>query len=163
MSKADTAIALSGTRERFAQAIVSGMTAADAYRKVYNVKPSTSDKSIWEAASHLKDDHKVAARIDQLLAPAVESAELSAAAHLDELKRLRDIALTNGNDAAAIRAEELRGKVAQLYVTRVETGEPGAFDKLAATAKAAGMDALLAEIAKRHALALGVTDVQVKE
>lgn len=155
----EPAIVLTGQRERFARAIAEGMSQSDAYRLAFNAKRSTM-KTINEEASRIMADRKVAARVEQLVRPAVESAELSAEAHLDELKRLRDIALTAGNQAAAIRAEELRGKVAGLYITKIETGEAGAFDSLAAMNKQRAMDAIKAVLEGR---ALEVTDVEPKQ
>lgn len=56
---------LTAKQEQFAQLIAQGKSQADAYRGAYNASKST-DKTIWERASVLCADDKVAARIKEL-------------------------------------------------------------------------------------------------
>ncbi len=66
----------------------------------------------------------ITAKINELRAPAIEKAELTVEKHLIELAELRDTAKAAGQIAAAIRAEELRGKVAGFYTDRLELYSP---------------------------------------
>ena len=56
---------LTPKQEKFCQCIIKGMSQTDAYREVYNTKNST-DKSVWECASRLMNDVKVASRLEEL-------------------------------------------------------------------------------------------------
>lgn len=92
---------LTPKQEKFAVAVAKGATGADAYRAAYDVK-RMRDKTVHEAASRLMNDSKVAARIEQLKAPALRRAELSvenvirevARVSMSDLRRLLD---DNGN------------------------------------------------------------------
>ncbi len=70
------------------------------------------------------DNSKVSTRINELKAPAIEKAELTVEKHLIELAELRDTAKAAGQITAAIRAEELRGKVAGFYTDPLELDSP---------------------------------------
>lgn len=158
-------MALTHKQEMFCQEIVSGKNMSDAYRAVYNTgnmtKPSVNAK-----AYELMQNVHITARISDIRRPALVSAALTAESHMLELKRLRDLALDAGKHSEAIRAEELRGKVAGLYITKVETGDAGAFAALDANAKVSALNALKAELDRRGREQLGmsgeVTDVEVK-
>ena len=152
---------LTKKQEEFCQAIVRGLTMSAAYREAYDTKnmaTNTVNRSAWE----LMNNQKVTARIEELRAPGIVQAGLTAEAHMLELKRLRDIALSAGKPEAAIRAEELRGKVAGLYITKIETGDPGAFQALDAQAKLSALEAIKLELDRRATLQLDVTDVEAK-
>ena len=60
----------------------------------------------------------IKARIDEFIAVGAERAEVTLEAHLRELASLRDWAKAKGQAGAAVRAEELRGRTAGLYVDR---------------------------------------------
>jgi hypothetical protein len=55
---------------------------------------------------------------------------LSIETHLGDLKRLRDLAAEAGLYTAAIKAEELRGKIGGFYVERQEVGKPNDFSHM---------------------------------
>lgn len=152
---------LTAKQEAFAQEVASGKTMSDAYRATYNAKNMTK-VSVNVRASELMRNSMVADRVKELRAPAVAAAALTAESHMAELKRLRDLALTAGKHGEAIRAEELRGKVAGLYVVRVEAGDPGAFAALDAQAKLNALEAIKLELDRRATLQLDVTDVEPK-
>lgn len=117
---------LTKKQEDFALAYVETGNASDAYRRTYAVKKMT-EKSINETASRLLKNVKVAARIAALRAPVVEKAGLTLEKHLDDLLRLRNMAVKDAKWTAAIQAEIARGKAAGLYVERTElTGKDGA-------------------------------------
>lgn len=117
---------LTKKQEDFALAYVESGNASDAYRRTYAVK-SMTEKSINETASRLLKNVKVAARIAELRAPVIEKAGLTLEKHLDDLLRLRNMAVKDAKWTAAIQAEIARGKAAGLYVERTElTGKDGA-------------------------------------
>jgi len=58
---------LTAKQEAFAQAVASGKTQSDAYRASYCASKMT-EKTVWERASVVAADNKVAARITQLKA-----------------------------------------------------------------------------------------------
>ena len=69
---------LTAKQEKFVQGIIEGMSQADAYRSAYHTK-RMADKTIWENASRLMADGKVAARIkelrDELAKPSIMTAQ----------------------------------------------------------------------------------------
>lgn len=145
----------------FAEGIVSGLKMADAYKIAYDCK-NMSAASVNRSAVGLMKNRKVVSRIEELRKPAVTAAALTAESHLAELRRLRDLALDAGKHEAAIRAEELRGKVAGLYVTRLEAGAPGSFAALSAEQKATAISAIKQLLDQRSKGADEVTDVEAK-
>ena len=56
---------LTAKQEKFVQGIIEGMSQAEAYRSAYSTK-NMSDKTIWEAASTLMRNNKVATRVKEL-------------------------------------------------------------------------------------------------
>lgn len=68
---------LTAKQENFAKGIAEGMTQADAYRSAYNTSRMT-DKSVWEKASELAKDIKVAARVKELRDMAAKSTIMNA-------------------------------------------------------------------------------------
>ena len=108
---------LTAKQEKFCQNIVSGMSQADAYRDAYNVK-TKNNKSIWELSSQLADNIKVSSRIAELRKPVAEKAQITLASHLEDLARLRDLAVKEHQIAAAISAEIARGKAAGIHIEK---------------------------------------------
>ena len=110
---------LTAKQEKFCQCITEGINQSDAYRKAYNaekMKPET----IHVRAAELMRNSKIEARIKELRAPVIAECRLTLYNHLQALEQLRDLAKDAGTFAAAIRAEELRGKVSGLYTDRIE-------------------------------------------
>jgi hypothetical protein len=153
---------LTDKQEAFCQAIAAGKNMSDAYRTAYDCKNMTK-VSVNVKASQMMARDSIGLRVKELRAPAVAAAALTAETHMAELKRLRDLALDAGKHSEAIRAEELRGKVAGLYVVRVEAGDPGAFQALDAQSKMSALEAIKLELDRRATLQLEVTDVTPKE
>lgn len=58
-------MALTAKQEKFCNCIADGMTQSDAYRAAYSCA-RMKDKSIWERASKLMAEAKVASRVDEL-------------------------------------------------------------------------------------------------
>lgn len=118
---------LTKKQEDFALVYVETGNASEAYRRAYDVKPGTKESTINRTAKELVDHPKIAARIAALRAPVVEKAGLTLEKHLDDLLRLRNMAVKDAKWTAAIQAEIARGKAAGLYVERTElTGKDGA-------------------------------------
>ena len=68
---------LTAKQETFANGITQGMTQSDAYRSAYNTSKMT-DKSVWEKASELANDIKVAERVRELRDMAAKSTIMTA-------------------------------------------------------------------------------------
>lgn len=54
---------LTPQQEKFAQAVASGKTYADAYRESYKVSSKTKIETVWCESSKLMSDHKVSQRV----------------------------------------------------------------------------------------------------
>lgn len=118
---------LTPKQEAFAQAVASGLTQSDAYRKAYTVKPTTKPESVNQKSSALMAEVNIRSRVMELRERGADNAVLTREAHLEELKRLKGIALQLEDIKAAINAEQLRGKVMGHYIERQEvTGKDGA-------------------------------------
>lgn len=112
-------MALTPKQEAFAQAVVGGMSQADAYRTAYSAG-KMKDSSIHVNASKLMADAKVAQRVAELREPAARAASMTLESHLADLMTLRDLAKGGGQYSAAISAEIARGKAAGVHVEKSE-------------------------------------------
>jgi len=81
-------------------------------------------------ASELLSNGKIAVRLNEVRRELKERGVLSIETHLDDLKRPRDLAAQAGLYAAAIKAEELRGKIGGFYVERQKVGKPNDFSHM---------------------------------
>ena len=108
---------LTARQEKFCQGIVSGMSQADAYRSAYSIE-NKSKKSVWEMASVLADNVKVVSRIAELRKPAIAKAMITLESHLDDLMKLRNLAVQEKQVGAAITAEIARGKAAGIHIEK---------------------------------------------
>lgn len=111
---------LTSKQERFAQEIASGKTQADAYRAAFNVHANTKPETIHKRASELMKNGVVAGRVEELRKPIIEEVGITLKIHLEDLKRLRNAAVQNGQYGAAITAEVARGKAAGIHVEKSE-------------------------------------------
>lgn len=111
---------LTPQREKFAQAVASGMNQSDAYRKAFKVRAGTKPNSINVAASQLMANHNVAIRVAELRAPAAKKATITLESHLADLQRLRNMAVKEKQFSAAITAEVARGKAAGVHIERAD-------------------------------------------
>lgn len=137
---------------------------SEAYRTAYDAK-NMSAPTVNSRAYDLMRNSQIEERISEIRRPALVAAGVTQEGHLAELMRLRDLAVSQDKISEAIRAEELRGKVGGLYVTKVETGNPGAFKELDAHSKVVAQQAVQALLEQRRRLAgpdQGVTDVEPK-
>lgn len=107
---------LTTKQEKFAQAVASGESQADAYRRAYNVRKGTKPETVWEQSSRLMADHKVAARVAELRAIAADKATLSRAWVLKMLMENAEKGQATGDLTAANKALELLGKTEELQM-----------------------------------------------
>lgn len=102
---------LTPKQEKFARLLVEGKTAADAYREAYKPNKSKKDKSIWEAASRIKNNSKVKARIKFLESKAASDSIISSQEVLENISK---IAKQESGDSkmqsVILKANELMGK-----------------------------------------------------
>lgn len=157
---------LTGKQEAFAVAVAGGSTLADAYRAAYSAG-KMANKTIWEKASHLMADGKVAARVEalkaEITAKATKKLSISKQWVLEQLIENAAIAKAaepvldgegnptgeyKANIAAANRAIELIGKELGMFVDRKEV-RTGALDDVPHDEKMSMLEALRAEIARK--------------
>ena len=117
---------LTPKQEAFAVAVASGKTQSDAYRQAFNVRPTTKDTSVNVNASKLMADANISQRVEELRKPIAEKAMITLESHIRRLKELAELAIDQGQIAAAIKAEELCGKASGVYVEKRQiTGADG--------------------------------------
>ncbi len=117
---------LTPKQEKFALAVASGKTQSDAYREAFNVRPTTKDTSVNVNASKLMADANISQRVEELRKPIAEKAMITLESHIRRLKELAELAIDQGQIAAAIKAEELCGKASGVYVEKRQiTGADG--------------------------------------
>jgi phage terminase small subunit len=110
---------LTAKQEAFCQAIVSGMSQADAYRKAYNaekMKPAT----VQESASRMMADRKIAARVEEIRAPVVAEARYDLKAAMLECEEALGLARDKQDPKAMKGLIELRARLHGLLITKVE-------------------------------------------
>ena len=104
-------------QEKFCHEIIAGKNQTEAYRAAYNIKGGAT-KTVWENASRVADNSKVSARIAELRAPAAAKVGITLESHLEDLAKLRNLAVKENQIAAAITAEIARGKAAGVHVEK---------------------------------------------
>ncbi len=114
---------LTQKQESFCLVYIETGNATESYRQAY--KPKTKlESTINRSAKDLMDNPKIAARIEDLRKPVRDKAQITLETHLTDLKRLRDLAETDGKFSAAVTAEVSRGRASGLYVERIENIGP---------------------------------------
>ncbi len=104
----------------FARCVASGQTQADAYREAYNPRDSTTAKSIHTLASRVAGKVEVRARIEALLAARERALLVSAVSDRQKVtQHLRDALAGGETDQFRLRAAELLGRSAGLFVTEM--------------------------------------------
>lgn len=78
---------LTAKQEQFVKNIIDGMSQADAYRSAYPNQKMT-DKTVWESASKLMKNPKVAARLEELRERMITPSVMSAQERLEYLTRV---------------------------------------------------------------------------
>ena len=102
---------LSPAQEAFAQALAKGMT-----QKQAAIEAGYSPHSAHVQGARLFAKAKVKQRVAQLQMSRLHDIDSARFDHIEQLVALRELAKDKGQIAAAIKAEELRGKVLGLYV-----------------------------------------------
>lgn len=100
---------LTPKREKFAQSYVELGCGAKAYREAFSAK-GMSDKTIWEAASRLLKNSKVAARVEELKEAHRKRHNVTVDDLLGELEEARVAAMTSEKPQAAAAVGATMGK-----------------------------------------------------
>ncbi len=104
----------------FARCVASGQTQADAYREAYDPSGSTTAKSIHTLASRVAAKAEVRSRIEALLAARERAVVASAVTDRQKVtQHLRDALAGGETDPLRLRAAELLGRSAGLFVTEM--------------------------------------------
>ena len=116
-------IGLTDKQEKFARLVSDGEKLTSAYRKVYNVKNTTKEKSVWEQASALASNLKVASRISVLTRLKDEDHSTQVRRRSEYvLRKLQEEVERNDNRSSdKISALALLGKSVGLFTDKVET------------------------------------------
>lgn len=118
-------MSLTQKQENFCLAYIETGNASEAYRTAYDAE-RMNEATINRSAKEAMDNPKISARIAELRAPVVAKAQITLEQHLNDLKRLRDLAEASEKFGPAIQAEVARGKASGLYVEKTElTGKDG--------------------------------------
>ena len=104
----------------FARCVAGGQTQADAYREAYDPKDSTTAASIHTLASRVAGKVEVRARVEALLAARERALVASAVTDRQKVtEHLRDALAGGETDPLRLRAAELLGRSAGLFVTEM--------------------------------------------
>ena len=115
---------------KFVEYVTSGENFTEAYILAYGASRQRTRASLSVAGSQIKMRPHVTAAIQTVREAGVEQAAYSVANHIGELQRLKREALEAKNFGAAVRAEELTGKVAGFYTERREITFKSSADNL---------------------------------
>ena len=110
---------LTSKMEKFCQAIVSGLSQADAYRAAYNagaMKPAT----VQNKAHILMKNGEVRARVVALRAPVIAKVQYGLMEAMNEAQEAFAVSKARDNGAAMVAAVMLRARLNGLLVDRKE-------------------------------------------
>ena len=107
---------LTAKQEAFVQNIIQGMSQADAYRSAYDTKRMT-DKSVWEKASELASNVKVAERLKELRGQLANEKIMSAQKRMEWLTGLVMSAEASNTDK--LKALDILNKMDGEYVQKI--------------------------------------------
>lgn len=110
-------MSLTSRREKFCQSIVKGMNHSDAYRASYSTN-NMKEATINNRAYGLMKIGEIKARIDELRSEVIKEIKYTVNDSFIKLNELQQTALESNNVNAALKAEELKGKLKGLYVER---------------------------------------------
>ena len=127
-------MALTPKQENFCIAYIETGNASEAYRRSYACK-KMKPETIAKRASELLDNGNIAGRVREIRAPAVKKAEITLEQHLNDLKRLRDLAEASEKYGPAVTAEMARGKASGLYVDNLNVNVTDALAERLSRAK----------------------------
>ena len=99
----------------FVQGILAGKSQSDAFRESRDCS-EWSNNAIWVEASRLASKPKVRLWLTHFRRQAMARGTITLEGHLAELDRLKELSIATGNLGASVKAEELRGKAAGVYL-----------------------------------------------
>lgn len=112
---------LTPKQEAFAQAYVETGNASEAYRRAYDVSPTAKPNTIEKRACELLKNGKVAGRLEELQAAALERHEITVDSLVIELEEARVAAMKNPRGiSAAVSATMGKAKLLGLVVDKTE-------------------------------------------
>ena len=109
---------LTPKQEKFCQAIVRGNNISEAYRQVYdaeNMKPNTINRKAFD----LQKNGKIRARVEELKKKIEDKIAYTKEQHIKRLETIGKAAFNAKQYNAALKAEELKGKVSGFYIDRI--------------------------------------------
>lgn len=110
---------LTAKQEAFCIAYIETGNASESYRRAYNAEKS-SPGVVNNKASMLLARDDIRVRLSELRKPVIAAVQMTLASHLERLRELSLRAEEDGQFAAAVKAEELRGKASGLYTDKVD-------------------------------------------
>lgn len=105
---------ITSKREKFCQQLALGKTKTEAYSEAFDTT-NMNRRTVAKRASELSQVEAVAERIDELQTEIEQELKYTAKQSFDEFERIRRDAVNCGALLVALRAEELKGKLAGLY------------------------------------------------
>lgn len=108
---------LTAKQEKFVQNIIQGMSQADAYRSAYP-NQKMSDKTVWETASKLMNNHKVITRLNELRDKIASESIMSAQERMEWLTKLVKNEEEGTNEK--LKAIDIMNKMTGEYVTKID-------------------------------------------
>lgn len=121
-----TDLQLTAKQEAFAFAFVETGNASEAYRRAYDVSPDCKPETIWSAASRLRTDAIVSARIEELREEMAEMGMITLNSITNDLKHARNLAEELEKPETMVKATTEIAKLHGLTAERVEiTGRNG--------------------------------------
>jgi len=105
----------------FAESLCNGMKPKEAYIKAFSMTDSEIQKNTAQKAKTMLAQPLVGEILRKANQSAVESCSITKQQHLNDLLRIRDMALQDGAWGAAITAEKARGECSGLYVQKIES------------------------------------------
>jgi hypothetical protein len=117
---------LTPKQEAFAAAFIETSNASEAYRKACDVGEDTKPESVWQSASRMLADIKVASRISELQQEHRERHAVTVDKLTAELDQAKELALNIEQPAAMTSAIMGKAKLHGLLVDKAEhTGKNG--------------------------------------
>lgn len=102
--KAKPSDKLTEKQEAFALVFVETGNAAEAYRRSYDVGPTTLQSTVYSEASRLMANPNISARVKELQAQAAELSLYTVKSAFDELEEARQLATAEGQASACVSA-----------------------------------------------------------
>lgn len=119
MAAVKTENGLTDKQEKFCQVFVEINNASEAYRQSYDTS-EMMDKTVWEAASRLQGNSKVASRINELRAEHKERHNVTVDSITRELEEARVMAMEEKQASAATGASMGKAKLHGLITDKTD-------------------------------------------